>query len=159
MTQLLSGRDVARQIGERFPDAVAASDENVVLLNSEALLEAAGFLKESLGFDYLISITAIDYPEYFELVYHLTSIKKNQGLVLKARCDKGDAHVEVPSVASLWQGADLQEREIYDLFGISFKGHPNLKRIFLWDGFQGHPLRKDFVLDVPGGGLKGSRRE
>jgi NADH:ubiquinone oxidoreductase subunit C len=66
MTQLLSGGDVARQIGERFPDAVAASDDNAVLLNSEALIEAAGFLKESLGFDCLTSITAIDYPEYFE---------------------------------------------------------------------------------------------
>jgi len=158
MTQLLSGRDVARQIGERFPDAVAASDESMILLNSEALLEAAGFLKEGLGFDYLTSITAIDYPEYFELVYQLTSIKNNKSLVLKLHCAKAGAG-EVPSVVSLWQGADLQEREIYDLFGISFKGHPNLKRIFLWDGFQGHPLRKDFVLDVPGGGLKGSRKE
>lgn len=158
MTQLLSGRDVARQIGERFPDAVAASDESMVLLKGEALLEVARFLKEGLGFDYLNSITAVDYPDNFELIYQLTSIKNNKSLVLKVRCAKAGAG-GVPSVVSLWQGADLQEREIYDLFGISFKGHPNLKRIFLWDGFQGHPLRKDFVLDVPGGGLKGSRRE
>lgn len=156
MTQLLFGRDVARQIGERFPDAVAASDESMVLLKGDALLEVSRFLKESLGLDYLNSITAVDYPENFELVYQLTSIKDNQGLALKVRCAKAGV-VEVPSVVSLWQGADLQEREIYDLFGISFAGHPNLKRLFLWEGFEGHPLRKDFVLDVPGGGLKESR--
>jgi len=58
----------------------------------------------------------------------------------------------VPSVVSLWRGADFQEREIYDLMGITFEGHPNMKRLFLWDGFQGHPLRKDYILEVPGGG-------
>jgi NADH-quinone oxidoreductase subunit C len=153
MTELLSGGDIARQIGERLPDAVSASDESMVLLKGEALLEVARFLKDDLGFDCLNSITAVDHPEYFELVYQLTSIKNNRSLVLKVRCAK-EGTGGVPSVVNLWQGADLQEREIYDLFGISFQGHPNLKRIFLWDGFQGHPLRKDFVLDVPGGGLK-----
>jgi NADH/F420H2 dehydrogenase subunit C len=143
MTQLLSGRDVARQIGERFPDAVAASDESMVLLKGEALLEVARFLKEGLGFDYLNSITAVDYPDNFELIYQLTSIKNNKSLVLKVRCAKAGAG-EVLSVVSLWQGADFQEREIYDLFGIIFIGHPNLKRIFLWDGFQGYPLRKEY---------------
>jgi NADH-quinone oxidoreductase subunit C len=153
MTELLSGRDIARQIGERFPDAVSASDESMVLLKGEALLTVARFLKEDLSFDYLNSITAVDYPDTYELVYQLTSIKNNRSIVLKVRCAK-DGTGGVPSVVGLWQGADLQEREIYDLFGISFKGHPNLKRLFMWEGFEGHPLRKDFVLDVPGGGLK-----
>lgn len=157
MTELLSGRDVAHQIGERFPDAVSASDESMVLLKREALLEVARFLKEDLGLDYLNSITAVDFPDNFELVYQLTSIKNNKSLVLKVRCAKAGAGA-VPSVVSLWQGADLQEREIYDLFGISFAGHPNLKRLFLWEGFEGHPLRKDFVLDVPGGGLEERRK-
>ncbi len=143
MTKPLSGPEVARQIGEQSPDAVTGFDETAIFVNSEALLEVARFLKESLEFDYLTSITAVDYFEHFELVYHLTSIKNNYSLVLKTRCAKGEIP-QVPSVVSLWQGADFQERDVYDLMGIAFDGHPNLKRIFLWQGFQGHPLRKDF---------------
>ena len=144
MTKPLSGPEVARQIGEQFPDAVAEFDETAVLVHSEKLLEVARLLKQALELDYLTSITAVDFSEHFELVYHLTSIKNNHSLVLKTRCDKGE-DPRVPSVVSLWQGADFQERDIYDLMGISFKGHPNLKRLYLWQGFQGHPLRKDFI--------------
>ena len=105
----------------------------------------ARFLKEAPGleFDYLNSITAVDYPEHFEVVYYLASIANNHSIVLKTRCPDREAP-QVPSVVSLWQGADLQEREVYDLMGIAFDGHPNLKRILLWQGFAGHPLRKDY---------------
>lgn len=151
MTKQLSGPEVAQQIGEKFPDAITGSDETAVFVRSEALLEVARFIKESLDLDYLNSITAVDYIDYFELVYHLTSLENNHSIILKTKCDERENPI-VPSVVSLWQGADFQEREIYDLMGISFEGHPNMKRIFLWDGFQGHPLRKDFPLDVPGGG-------
>ena len=143
MTKPLSGPEIARQIGEQSPGAVTGFDETAIFVHSEALLEVARFLKESLEFDYLTSITAVDYFEYFELVYHLTSIKNNYSLVLKTRCAKGEIP-QVPSVVSLWQGADFQERDVYDLMGIAFDGHPNLKRLFMWQGFQGHPLRKDF---------------
>ena len=141
MTKPLSPSEVARQIGGLIPDAVTDFDETAVFVRSEALFQVARFLKENLDLDYLASITAVDYFEHFELIYHLTSMKKNQSLVLKTRCDKGE---KVPSVVSLWQGADFQERDIFDLMGIAFSGHPNLKRIFLWDGFKGHPLRKDW---------------
>ncbi|MBA7624592.1 NADH-quinone oxidoreductase chain 5 [subsurface metagenome] len=151
MTKQLSGPEVAQQIGEKFPNAITGSDETAVFVRSEALLEVARFIKESLDLDYLNSITAVDYIDYFELVYHLTSLENNHSIILKTKCDERENPI-VPSVVSLWQGADFQEREIYDLMGISFEGHPNMKRIFLWDGFQGHPLRKDFPLDVPGGG-------
>ncbi len=151
MTKQLSGPEVAQQIGEKFPDAITGSDETAVFVRSEALLEVARFIKESLDLDYLNSITAVDYIDYFELVYHLTSLENNHSIILKTKCHERK-NPKVPSVVSLWQGADFQEREIYDLMGISFEGHPNMKRIFLWDGFQGHPLRKDFPLDVPGGG-------
>jgi NADH-quinone oxidoreductase subunit C len=151
MTKQLSGPEVAQQIGEKFPDAITGSDETAVFVRSEALLEVARFIKDSLDLDYLNSITAVDYIDYFELVYHLTSLENNHSIILKTKCDERE-NPKVPSVVSLWQGADFQEREIYDLMGISFEGHPNMKRIFLWDGFQGHPLRKDFPLDVPGGG-------
>jgi NADH-quinone oxidoreductase subunit C len=151
MTKPLSGIEVAKQIGEHFPDAITGSDETTVFVRSEALLNVARFIKDSLDLDYLNSIAAVDYIDYFELVYQFTSITKNHSLVLKTRCDERE-NPRVPSVVSLWRGADFQEREIYDLMGISFEGHPNMKRIFLWDGFKGHPLRKDFIIDVPGGG-------
>lgn len=144
MTRLLSGSQIASRIGERFPEAITDFDETTVFVKSEALLEVARFLKENLDLDYLTSITAVDFFEHFELVYHLTSIKNNHSLVLKTRCEKGEKSEKLPSVVGLWRGADFQEREIYDLMGIAFEGHHNLKRIFLWDGFKGHPLRKDF---------------
>ncbi len=151
MTKPLSGAEVAQQIGEQLHDTVTGSDETTVFVRSEAILNAARFLKENLDFDYLVSITAVDFFDHFELTYHLRSIKNNYNVILKTRCDNRESPL-VPSVFSLWQGADLQEREIYDLMGISFEGHPNMKRIVLWEGYEGHPLRKDFHLDVPGGG-------
>ena len=97
-----------------------------------------------LLFDYLVSISAVDYIDHFEVVYHLVSMGHNHSLVLKARCP-GREEPEVPSVVNLWQGADLQEREVYDLMGVAFGGHYNLKRIMLWEGFPGHPHRKDYM--------------
>jgi NADH-quinone oxidoreductase subunit C len=104
----------------------------------------AEYLKTTPGldFDFLDMVTAADYPDRFELIYRLLSIKNNLTISLKVKC--GRENTEVPSVANLWQGARLQEREIYDLFGIGFSGHPDLRRIVLWEGYQGHPLRKDF---------------
>jgi NADH:ubiquinone oxidoreductase subunit C len=106
----------------------------------------ARFLKENpdLDFAFLTSITAVDYVECFELVYHLLSMRRNHSTVLKTRY-YGREEPTVASVISVWQGADLQEREIWDLMGIRFEGHPNMKRILLWEGFPGHPLRKDFL--------------
>ena len=97
-----------------------------------------------LDFSFLIGITAVDYVEYFELIYHLRSMKLNQSVVLKTRVFGRDEPI-VPSLIELWPGADLQEREIWDLMGIKFDAHPNLKRILLWEGFSGHPLRKDYL--------------
>jgi NADH-quinone oxidoreductase subunit C len=116
------------------------------VVNKESLFAVASYLKTTPGldFDYLTSITAVDYPDYFEVVYQLTSLQHKHSLVVKTRC-YGRDNPTLPSVVSLWRGADFQEREIYDLMGISFDGHPNLKRIFLWEGFQGHPLRKDYL--------------
>ena len=146
MTVALSGREIATRLEEQFPRSIIESSQNSLVVRSESWLEVATFLKTAPGldFDYLTSITAVDYYDYFEVVYQLTSIKHNHSLVVKTRCYGRDNPV-VPSVVSLWRGADFQEREIYDLMGISFTGHPNLKRIFLWEGFQGHPLRKDYL--------------
>ncbi len=146
MTIALPTGEVARQITERYPNAVIETGDTAILIKGESLLDVATFLKDTpeLGFDYLTHITAIDYYDYFEVVYQLTSIKHNHRLLVKTRCHGRD-NLSLPSVVSLWQGADYQEREIYDLMGITFAGHPNMKRIVLWQGFEGHPLRKDYL--------------
>ena len=145
MTVALSGREIARQLEEKFPESVVESSDKDVVVKSESLLDIAAFLKDTPGldFDYLNYVTAIDYYDHFEVIYMLSSLEHNHSLVMKTKCYDRENPV-LPSVVSLWQGADFQEREIYDLMGIRFEGHPNMKRIFLWEGFQGHPLRKDY---------------
>jgi NADH-quinone oxidoreductase subunit C len=146
MTLALAAKDVAQKIEKRFPGCVVESAGGNLLVKAQSLLEVAAYLKNTPGldFDYLTAVSGVDYIDYFEVVYHLTSIGHNHSLVLKARCYDRDDPV-LPSVVGLWRTADFQEREIYDLLGISFEGHPNLKRIALWEGFEGHPLRKDFL--------------
>jgi NADH-quinone oxidoreductase subunit C len=146
MTLALSGSEIANQIEGQFPGTVVESTADSLLVKAESLLDIAGYLKTTPGldFDYLTAITAVDYLDFFEVIYQLTSLEHNHSLVIKTRCYSRD-NPALPSVVSLWRGADFQEREIYDLFGISFEGHPNLKRIVLWEGFEGHPLRKDFL--------------
>ena len=146
MTVALSGNEVAKQIEEKFPDSIVESSPSSLVVKTASLLSVLTFLKDTKGFDfdYLNHVTAVDYFTYFEVVYQLTSLTHNHNLVVKTRCDNRENPV-VPSVVELWQGADLQEREIYDLMGIKFEGHPNLKRILLWEGFPGYPLRKDYL--------------
>ena len=146
MTVSLSGLEVAEKITERFPDSAAETTDHAVVVKSESLFEVAEYLKSSpdFDFDYLTNITAVDYLDYFELIYQLVSLKHNRSQILKTRC-YGRDKPSLPSVVGLWRGADFQEREIYDLMGINFEGHPNLKPIVLWQGFEGHPLRKDYL--------------
>jgi NADH-quinone oxidoreductase subunit C len=146
MTRALSGQEIGTRLEEKFTGGVIESSQDAVLVKSESLLPVATYLKDTPGFDfdYLANLTAVDYFDYFEVVYHLTSLQHNHSLVLKTRC-YGRDNLHLPSVVSLWRGADFQEREIYDLMGISFDGHPNLKRIFLWEGFEGHPLRRGYL--------------
>lgn len=146
MTVALRAGEVASKVVEALPVAGITTEKGAVIVSSESLLEVAQFLKDKpeFAFDYLVSITAVDYLDYFEVVYHLVSLRYNHSLVLKTRCYNRDEPA-VPSVVSLWQGADLQECEVFDLMGIIFSGHPKLKRIFLWEGFPGHPLRRDYL--------------
>ena len=146
MTVSLSGKEVALKIEGEFPGSLVESSQENLVVKSDHLLDAARFLKETggLDFDYLNFVTAVDYYDHFEVSYMLSSLEHNHCLTVKTRCYDRENPV-LPSVVGLWQGADFQEREIYDLFGITFEGHPNLKRIFLWAGFEGHPLRKDFM--------------
>ncbi len=146
MTVALSGKDLASRIEEQYQGSVEESTQESLVVKSDSLLQVAQYLKDTddLKLDYFNYVTAVDYYSYFEVVYQLTSTEHNHSVLLKTRCYDRDKPT-VPSVVSLWQGADFQEREVYDLMGINFEGHPNMKRIFLWEGFQGYPLRKDYV--------------
>jgi NADH-quinone oxidoreductase subunit C len=146
VTIALNGEEVAKKIAEVVPGSVVAADKVTVVVSSKSLYQVAEFLKNTSGldFDYLNDLTAVDYLDYFELVYHLASLKHNHSLVLKTRCYERENPI-VSSVVGLWRAADFQEREVYDLMGIAFEGHPNLKRLLLWEGFVGHPLRRDYL--------------
>ena len=146
MTTALNGEQVAKKISKVSMDAVVAADRVAIIVTSQSLFKVAEFLKNTPGldFNYLADLTAVDYSDYFEVIYHLVSLKHNHSLVLKTRCHDRDKPV-VPSVTGLWRSADFMEREAYDLMGIVFDGHPNLKRLLLWEGFVGHPLRRDYL--------------
>jgi NADH-quinone oxidoreductase subunit C len=145
MTKPFVGQDIGAQIAEHIPQAVVEATDAWVVVSPDLLLQVAQFLKVTPGldFNYLNCVTGVDYLDYLEVVYHLTSMEHNHSVVLKVRCSREKP--EVPSVVSVWRGADLQEREIFDLLGITFVGHPNLKRIFMWEGFKGYPLRRDYL--------------
>ncbi len=146
MTRLVAGGDLARRLQDAFPGTVESWDDSQVWVQPDRLVEVCGWLRQTpdLAFDFLSSISAVDYIEHFELVYHLTSIRHNHRAVVKARL-YGRERPAAPSVVSVWRGATLQEREVWDLMGVTFEGHPNLKRIMLWEGFPGHPHRKDHL--------------
>jgi NADH-quinone oxidoreductase B subunit len=103
-------------------------------------------LKES-GFDYLSYISAVDYGPSLDLVYDVRSIEKNEEKTWKVSLDSPNP--KVPSIAPIYRGAEWHEREVYDLFGVEFIGHPNLRRILLPDDWKGHPLKKDYTMETP----------
>jgi len=144
--QQLTGEGLSERVGAAVPDSVVASDDGVLFVEPAKIADVAGFMKSDsrLDFNFLNSISAVDYINHFEVVYHLTSMNKHHTAIVKTRLDGRDELI-LPSVYHLWRGGDFQEREIWDLMGISFSGHPNLKRIMLWEGFDGHPLRKDYL--------------
>ena len=146
MTVSLSGTDVANKISAQFPDVVVESTTQVVIVKPDSLYRVAEFLKNSVEFffDYINDMTATDYYDYFEVVLQLSSLSLNHKLTLKTRLFNREKP-SLQSVSSLWHGAELMEREIFDLMGITFSGHPQMKRIFLWEGFDGYPLRKDYL--------------
>ena len=149
MTRLLTGEELTGHVRDAAPEAVEDWNDRDVLIRSDFVVDVCSYLKETAGleFNYLNAISAVDYVEYFEVVYHLTSMVHNQSATLKTRVYSRE-EASVPSVVGVWRGADLQEREIWDLMGIQFTGHHNLKRVLLWEGFPGHPLRRDFLEQI-----------
>lgn len=142
-----AGEALAAAIEGFAPGATVSHDEDAVWVIPERWLETARGLhdRDELAFSYLNLITGVDYIERFEVVYHLTSMTHVRSAVIKLACGHGRTEPVAPSVVAIWRGADLMEREVWDLMGIRFEGHPNLKRIMLWEGFEGHPLRKDYL--------------
>lgn len=141
----------ANYLKEKYPDIVNDDSRDGytgIMVDRKRLVEVATTMRDELGFDYLSSATAVDYlgigePDSdMEMVYHAYRLEGGPALVFKAQAPRDDA--EIPSLIDVWPGADFQEREAYDLMGIRFPGHPNLQRILMWDGFNGHPLRKDW---------------
>jgi len=120
--------------------------ESLLIENTADLLKVVRYLKDASEYrlDYLSSITAADYIEFFENVYHLYSVEKKTGpITLRVRM-KRDNPV-CPSLVPVYRGAEFQERDNFDLFGITYEGHPDLRRIMMWDNFEGFPMRKDYV--------------
>jgi NADH-quinone oxidoreductase subunit C len=145
--------EIAAKVRARFPEAVLSGTsfrgEETLSLKLDALHEVAKFCRDGLDFDYLVDISSLDHlgeDPRFELVYELYAMETGVHLRLKALIP-GDVDPVGPSVTDLWPTADWHEREIYDMMGIRFDGHPNLCRILMWEGYPFHPLRKDFPLE------------
>lgn len=139
--------DAVSRLRERFPEI--AEDErpnfNGYMVPAHQIRDVAAFVRDELDFNYLSSVTGLDLLDdnKMEVVYHAYSINKGGGaLTLKVHVDRDNP--SVPSLTPLWPGANFQEREIWDLYGINFEGHPDQRRILLWEGFEGHPMRKDW---------------
>jgi NADH-quinone oxidoreductase subunit C len=154
VTVTLPGAEVARRIQSGLPDAVREVTDSCVVLNPEQAFEAMLLVRddEQLDGKFLVQMCSVDMIERIDVVYHFSSLAQNHIFELKVPADH--EHPAVPSITPLWVGAVLQEREIYDLMGVRFTGHENLSRLFLWDTFPGHPLRKDFMA-LPGGQKSG----
>ncbi|HIE84736.1 MAG TPA: NADH-quinone oxidoreductase subunit C [Dehalococcoidia bacterium] len=146
----LSGIFVSQVLGKSLPDIVTAVTDEWIEVAPDRVIETLLWLLDSDEFDaaQLSNLTAVDRHTHIEVIYHLQSLDLNHQLVVKTRTHGMDPAV-VQSAYPVYKGALLQEREVYDLMGVRFEGHPDLRRLFLWDGFPGHPLRKDF-LAMPG---------
>jgi NADH-quinone oxidoreductase subunit C len=133
---------------ERFGDAVLNvaqfRGEVTVVVSPARIVEACLFCRDEQGFDFLSDLTCVDWLDRdprFDVVYHLTSMKHWQRLRLKTGVNLGES---VPTVTQVWPAANWAEREVWDLFGVEFAGHPDLRRIMLPEGWVGYPLRKDY---------------
>ncbi len=143
---------ILQKLKEKFTESILEEvewrGELTFVVRKEDIVPVSRFLRDDpeLSFNFLSDLCGVDYPERkprFEVVYNLYSVSKNHRIRLKIRVDEGQ---DVPSVTSVWSAANWHEREVFDMFGIGFEGHPDLRRILMADDWEGHPLRKDFPL-------------
>ncbi len=175
----MSGQSFVDQLKQKFGEKISGSNlENIdpwVEVTPEGILEVCTYLRDepSLAFDYLNSVTAVDYlhtdekkaakadwEPHLEVVYHLFSMQHKHSLVLKVMLprwlnDEEGTIPELASVAGIWSTADWHERELYDLLGVRFTGHPNMRRILCPEDWVGHPLRKDYEMPLEYHGIRG----
>ena len=135
-------------LAARFPGVVTPDERpgfTGFFVEKDSLVEVATAIRDELGFDLLTAVTAVDYlpDNKMEVVYHAYKTTGGPGLVFRVQVPREDP-IEVPSLIEIYPSADLQEREAWDLFGIRFTGHPDLRRILMWEGYEGHPMRKDW---------------
>jgi NADH-quinone oxidoreductase subunit C len=152
----MDGESILRRLtatfGNRIAESHAHRGDPTALVERSAVLDVLRFCRDDpeIRFDVLMDLTAVDYLRYpgrefgprFEVVYHLYSLPHNHRVRLKVRVEEDDA--QVPSAVPLWPIANWFEREVWDMFGIRFDGHPDLRRLLMYEEFHGHPLRKDY---------------
>ena len=147
-TRYFSKERLAKLV-EVFPKATfdAEAEEPAFIVTAADFPAVLRTLKEKEGFDRLGNLTAVDWKDHIEMVYHLYNMEENVKLEVKAALDSAAPVIE--SATSLYPGAEFDEREVYNLMGVEFLGHPDLRRILMPDDYPAHPLRKDFVAPVP----------
>jgi len=144
--------DQAKKLKEKFGDLISEPAEfrgeiAVKISDAEKITDVCEFAKRNLGFDYLVDVSSVDnYGDdpRWTIVYHLRNLKNGNEIRLKT--DASEEKSKLPSVIDVWKTANWHEREIYDMMGVHFHGHPDLRRILMWDGYPYFPLRKDFPL-------------
>jgi len=139
---------IREALADRVLEASSPFGDDTLTIRPAALREVMDALRAAPhDFTMLLDLTVVDFPdraERFEIVYHLLSISRNRRIRIKLSV--GEANPAVASLTPVWKNADWLEREAYDMFGVTFEGHPYLRRLFMYDGFEGHPLRKDYGL-------------
>lgn len=149
MDKIVDRQALVGELNQKFGNCAEIFEDisnQSIKVKADKLVEVMKELRDNPKYDFkvLMNLNSVDYPENYTVVYHLNSLTYLHKVTVKVELDK--ANPRVPSITPVWSAANVQEREAYDLMGIEFTGHPNLKRILLADDFVGHPLRKDFKL-------------
>lgn len=168
---MISAEHIYNRVADALPAArietvlnPGPAAQHSILVAAEDAVAVAHFLRDDdeLRLDYCSNVSGVDWPEspaagkggdgdpppaaYIEVVYHLYSVHHRHGpVVLRMRTANRTDWVTLPSLTPVWRSAEFQEREVYDLYGVKFSGHPDLRRLLMWDDFEGHPMRRDFV--------------
>ncbi|MDX1591590.1 MAG: NADH-quinone oxidoreductase subunit C [Balneolaceae bacterium] len=144
--------ELTEKHSDKLIEVYQSSGDTFVRVEADSIVEICTFMKESLHFNYLTDVFGIDRytsDERFEVVYNLVSMKFGDRIFLKVRCE--EENPELDSVSGVWPAANWAEREVYDMFGIHFRNHPDMRRIYMPEDFQYFPLRKEFpLLGIPG---------
>lgn len=151
MDKIVDREALVGELNQKFGECAEVFEDNTnqsIKVKPEKIVEVIQELRTNPKYelDLIMNLSSVEYPENFTVLYHLNSLNYKHKLTVKTETDK--ANPQVPSIANVWKAADVMEREVYDLMGITFTGHPNLLRILLADDFVGHPLRKDFKLQA-----------